>query len=123
MLVQSFRTADNEWAIDESLIAACTLCDDKAGRIALLRHGMLKAVQRSMREALYLNSVDKACTLVPFVLSQEAQAMCAKLLAAFAKCDVARKSLSEKPETAVVIVEVLRSYYACVCRAIFNVLS
>lgn len=112
MLVQSFRNADHEWAIDESLVAACTLCDKKAGRIALVRHGMLKAVQRSMQMSLasdLVKSVDNDTNLPPFVLSREAQALCAQLLAAFSKCKASRGALSEKPETALVIINALRS--------------
>ena len=109
MLVQSFRNADNEWAIDESLNAACTLSCDQKGRSALLRHGMLKAVEQSMQAALQNHrdprASSKLCAHNPYcLLSQEGLAMCAKLLAAFSKCAITRTSLSQKPETALVIV-------------------
>lgn len=112
MLVQSFRNADHEWAIDESLFAACTLCDNKEGRIALVRHGMLTAVQRSLQNALasdFVKSTDSETDVPRFLLSQEAQALCAQLLASFSKCNASRSALSEKPETALVIIDALRS--------------
>ncbi len=116
MLVQSFRTADNEWAIDESLNAACTLCDNQAGRSALLRHGMLRAVQQSMRDALHGHHcltaetrIDHLCVPISrYILSEKALAMCANLLAAFAKCKYSRSSLAARPETALVMIDTLR---------------
>lgn len=110
MLVQSFRNADHEWAIDESLFAACTLCSNMAGRTALIQHGMLKAVQSAMLRALVNDPNESEMKDGPYVLNKEAKRSCAELLAAFAKCKICRSSLSAKPETATVIIGALRSF-------------
>ena len=80
MLVKSFRNADHEWAIDESLFAACTLCSNMAGRTALIQHGMLKAVQSAMLRALVNDPNESEMKDGPYVLNKEAKRSCAELL-------------------------------------------
>ena len=94
MLVRSFQIADNQWTIAECLAAACTLCAHQESRVTLLRHGILGAVQRSI--------ADRGLAL-------EGQAICASLLAAFSRCDVSRVSLAQNPDTALAIVDILKT--------------
>ena len=72
---------------------------------------MLRVVQRSMLYTLAKGSdaPSRRASLDPFVLTQEAMSLCAELIAAFAKCETCKVSLSDKPETALVLVDTLRS--------------
>ena len=48
MVIRSFRSAHDRGTINECLLAACTLSSDRDGRLALLRHGMLEAIQQAV---------------------------------------------------------------------------
>lgn len=105
MLVKSFRLADHEWAINESLIATGTICYSKAGCSALVRHGMLEVVQKFLEDT---HASSLAAQTDSTQLSRDANALCAYFLCALAKCDATRHTLSLRPRTVLVIIRALR---------------
>jgi len=106
MLIRSFQIAENQWAIKECLAAACSLCEDRESRLSLLRHGILAAVQRSVLQSSLMEVQNRAQHSAE---SPTAPAMCASLLASFSRCHASRISLCENPQTALLLVNVLRT--------------
>lgn len=110
MLVKSLRNADHQRAVNESLRAACALCGTEVGCIALVRHGMLEVVQHFIMQLM--ENMNRSTTVFnaaddhvhhPSELLQEAQMLCAGILAALAKCDATRDCLSARPKTALAV--------------------
>lgn len=117
MLIRSFQIAENQWAIKECLAAACSLCEDRESRLSLLRHGILAAVQRSVLQSSLMEVQNRAQHSAE---SPTAPAMCASLLASFSRCHASRISLCENPQTALLLVNVLRTFLAAQCEREVN---
>lgn len=96
MLVRTLQKANHQWAVKESLVAACRLCGTEVGCCAILRHGMLEAVERAMQQ-------ESQGTLLGI------QALCAELLSAVGNFRVSKDALASRPATALVIVDALKS--------------
>jgi len=115
MLVKSLRNADHQRAANESLRATCALCGTEVGCASLVRHGMLEVVQHFiMQQMEHMNSSTTVFYAAdnhvnhPSELLQEAQILCAEILATLAKYDATRHCLSAKPKTALAIFGALR---------------
>ena len=111
MLIRSFRTSDSQFTIEKWLTATCALCNDKESRAALLRHGVIEALQQCIINTV--RSADPSSIYAPQNVSSsfEILSICVKVIAKLAKCSASRSSLSDNTATALVLADSLRWQY------------